>query len=276
MARVRNDLFLCFGFWHLYHYGHIAVWHEFRATFLAPAFFALFPESKLLRRPKLTQSTTFFSWLRFAYPHFRDELAHQISVLKTQMIASDVTHVKLMSDKGEKKRNPFRHRYIHLINLQSLFEFCIPCLQDYGTALKSNNWDVFLESFRNIFALFVMSSGQGSIQYQNSFYCFSVFLKHCSDNALCLLPLLQHNHTLFSEESGEIALSVLSHGQPAGTQADIEQVRKQWQLIRSRHHPEADPTPRQKVSPSGSIFHYSRMSYVRISFFLFLFDSCSY
>ena len=42
MARVRNDLFICFGFWHLYHYGYIAVWHEFRATFLAPAFFALF------------------------------------------------------------------------------------------------------------------------------------------------------------------------------------------------------------------------------------------
>ena len=55
-----------------------------------------------------------------------------------------------------------------------------------------------------------------------------------------------NNHTLFSEESGEIALSVLSHGQPSGTRADIEQTRKQWQLIRSRYHPEDDPTPRQK------------------------------
>ena len=38
MARVRNDLFLCFGLWHVYNYSHIALWSEFRATFLAPAF----------------------------------------------------------------------------------------------------------------------------------------------------------------------------------------------------------------------------------------------
>ena len=51
MAPIRRDLFLCFGLWHCYHYAHVALWHEFRATFLAPAFFALFPGQKLLARP---------------------------------------------------------------------------------------------------------------------------------------------------------------------------------------------------------------------------------
>jgi hypothetical protein len=59
MAGIR-DLFLCFGFWHAYHYGHVAIWNQYRATFLAPAFWALFPNQKLLRRPKLVQSSTFF------------------------------------------------------------------------------------------------------------------------------------------------------------------------------------------------------------------------
>ena len=64
MESVRRELVLCFGFWHAYHYAHVALWNEYRATFLAAAFFALFPEQKLLRRPSLTHSSTFFTWLR--------------------------------------------------------------------------------------------------------------------------------------------------------------------------------------------------------------------
>src|SRR6185437_1472629 len=49
MAAVRQDQLLLFGFWHPYHYAHVALWNEFRHTFLTPIFFALFPEEK--RRP---------------------------------------------------------------------------------------------------------------------------------------------------------------------------------------------------------------------------------
>ena len=48
---VRHDLFLCFGLWHADNYAHVALWHEFRATFLADVFWAIFPNQKLLRRP---------------------------------------------------------------------------------------------------------------------------------------------------------------------------------------------------------------------------------
>ena len=48
---MRHDLFLVFGFWHAYQYAHIALWNEFRHTFLAPVFFTLFPDEELMQRP---------------------------------------------------------------------------------------------------------------------------------------------------------------------------------------------------------------------------------
>ena len=60
LAGIRHDLFLIFGFWHAYHYSYVALWDEFRATFLAKAFWLLYPTHKLMRRPKNTQSSTFF------------------------------------------------------------------------------------------------------------------------------------------------------------------------------------------------------------------------
>ena len=73
-AGIRHDLFLIFGFWHAYHYAYVALWDEFRSTFLAKAFWLLYPTQNLMRRPKNTQSSTFFMWLRLAYPSFRDKL----------------------------------------------------------------------------------------------------------------------------------------------------------------------------------------------------------
>ena len=46
MAPIRHDLFLVFGYWHAYSYAHVALWAEFRATYLADAFWAIFPDQK--------------------------------------------------------------------------------------------------------------------------------------------------------------------------------------------------------------------------------------
>src|SRR5215467_9773934 len=35
LVGMRHDLFLVFGFWHAYQYAHIALWNDFRHTFLA-------------------------------------------------------------------------------------------------------------------------------------------------------------------------------------------------------------------------------------------------
>ena len=60
----------------------------------------------------------------------------------------------------------------------------------------------------------------------------------CSSHACQVVPvadLLSANHTVFSEESGEIALSVLAHSQPVNVRADLKVTRAYWLLTRQRY-----------------------------------------
>ena len=52
---------------------------------------------------------------------------------------------------------------------------------------------------------------------------------------LPIAELLRANHTLFSEESGEVALSVLAHAQPPNNRSGITQARKYWFLTAARY-----------------------------------------
>ena len=66
-------------------------------------------------------------------------------------------------------------------------------------------------------------------------YYYSVLLQYWSDGGLPLLDLLRANHTVFSEESGEIALSVLVHAQPQSEKADLLQTQRFWAMVRQRY-----------------------------------------
>jgi len=74
LAPIRHDLFSVLGVWHTYQHAHRLLWSEFRSTFLASAFFTLWPNETLLLEPKLKQSSTFISWLRIAYARIRPDL----------------------------------------------------------------------------------------------------------------------------------------------------------------------------------------------------------
>jgi len=132
------------------------------------------------------------------------------------------------------KKNPFRPQLIRLLNLQTLMEFCIPVIQDYGVAIKGNDYAVLEKSLYALVAFFVMCNAQGSLDYRRSLYCFLIMTRYWSYHKLPIMALLHANHTLFSEESGEIALSALATSQPSSNRAKYEQVRKDWQLVRSR------------------------------------------
>ena len=56
LATIRHDLFLCFGFWHAYNYAHVALWTEFRSTFLGDAFWAIFPTQNCFVDPHLCKA----------------------------------------------------------------------------------------------------------------------------------------------------------------------------------------------------------------------------
>ena len=143
------------------------------------------------------------------------------------------------------KINPFRLKYIQLLNLQSLLEFCIPVIQDYGVALKGHDWSRLYKCLLSIVAFFLMCNSLGAADYQRTLYCFLMTIKYWAQQQLPIIKLLRTNHTLFSEESGEIALSVLATSLATSSRSKFDQVRKAWQFVRTRFEYHAT-VPRNK------------------------------
>jgi len=58
-----------------------------------------------------------------------------------------------------------------------------------------------------------MCKAKGALDYQRSMYCYELMLRYWEKKKLPIIELLRLNHTMFSEESGEIALSALTTSQ---------------------------------------------------------------
>jgi len=152
-------------------------------------------------------------------------------------------------------------------------EFCIPVVQDYGVALKGNNYASLEKCLYALVAFFVMCNAHGSLDYRRSLYCFLIMRRYWYYHKLPIMTLLQANHTLFSEESGEIALSALATSQPTSNRAKYHQVRKDWQLVRSRfnlHSIDKSSTLKKKHRTLSnfldSFIVRGRISYFKIRF----------
>ena len=143
LAPILCDMFLILGPWHTYMYSHVCVWSEFRSSFLASAFFFLFPSENLFFRPRLLMSSTFFTWLRAAYPSFRPLLIFSLNVIRNLRELYDIQATRELKHRRVIARNPYESVYLNLHNLLYLFEYVLPAIADYGTALKLNNWDSF-------------------------------------------------------------------------------------------------------------------------------------
>src|SRR5215470_3134627 len=61
---------------------------------------------------------------------------------------------------------------------------------------------------------------RGAWDYRSMLVC-RLLMQHWIKEDLPVAQLLQANHTVFSEESGEIALSVLVHSQPPNTHTEL-------------------------------------------------------
>src|SRR6185437_1534178 len=94
-------------------------------------------------------------------------------------------------------------QYLHLLNLQSLFEFSISCVQDYDCAMKNSKWPTF-RCLTRMLLLF---------KYSRSVLVFLRLLHYWFKKDLPVKELFLMNHVLFSEEIGEVALSVLAHSE---------------------------------------------------------------
>ena len=278
LCGLRHDLFLCFGLWHAYHYAHVALWNEFRSTFRGPAFIALCPDQKLMRRPKLSQSATFFTWLRLCYPQLTGQLGEAIALTKKELLASYEQSLNdVCNGKTPTRPDPVFAKYVHLVNLQTLFEFCVPVIQDYGVCLKGNDWNLFHRTFHRLLLFFICCNSRGSLEYQRAMYCYSLLLRYWSQQNLPVMELMRANHTIFSEESGEIALSVLVHAQPATHRTDIGATRRYWAMVRQRFEllhaddPDCDVLKRHKkyrlIRPCLKSLNVMLIFWVRSDFF---------
>ena len=66
-------------------------------------------------------------------------------------------------------------------------------------------------------------------------FMFDHLLRYWIRLGLSIMELFNWNHTIFSEESGEIALSVLSHSQPPTNRSDLKNTQDYWLLTRQRY-----------------------------------------
>ena len=63
-------------------------------------------------------------------------------------------------------------------------------------------------------------------------YIFLGLLDYWQSRGVPVFELFRASPTFFSEESGEIALSVLTRSRPANMRCDYEQTRKSWLLVK--------------------------------------------
>ena len=71
-------------------------------------------------------------------------------------------------------------------------------------------------------------------------YVFYALLKYWEDNNLPIFELFKSSPTFFSEELGEIALSLLTRSRPTNMRCNYELTRKAWLLTKTMYSASKD------------------------------------
>ena len=82
---------------------------------------------------------------------------------------------------------------------------------------------------------FLSCSSKGAAEYSRSMFVFDQLLRYWVRLGLPIIDLFKWNHTFFSEESGEVALSVLVHSQPPANRSELKNTQDYWMLTRQRY-----------------------------------------
>jgi hypothetical protein len=84
-ARMRKYVFLNLGLWHTYKHISLLTWRKFGPSVLAGLWHNLWPDSIFFKKPRLQSVTEIFTYLRLAYPSFKDQLQKAIDDDKTNL-----------------------------------------------------------------------------------------------------------------------------------------------------------------------------------------------
>ena len=71
---MRSWLTVTLGTWHPYKQATQVVWKHWSKRVFAPLFHDLIPNANFNPNAKLATVATFFTYVRLAYPHFKDQL----------------------------------------------------------------------------------------------------------------------------------------------------------------------------------------------------------
>jgi len=130
-------------------------------------------------------------WLHCIYPRIREPLAAALSRVKKRYLTEAHKAAKAPHVKSPHLRL-WRSRYTHLLNLQLLFEFFIPTVQDYGLSFKLNDFQNFKSCLYRLFLLFLTLNTPGSHMYTRGLYFFLVHLSYWEQENVCVPLLILH------------------------------------------------------------------------------------
>lgn len=115
----------------------------------------------------------------------------------------------------------------------------LPAVSDYGVALKLGNFEKFRDALLRVmkFYLSCRSNGTtslddfifsdlGSVLYQRVILVSYRILEYWEEHKLPIFDMHRSNVTFFSEESGEIALSVLALSFPSNQKGSLDETRR--------------------------------------------------
>ena len=111
MAEAKSWFAPSLGMWHSYKQGNIEIFRLYSNDLLMGLHFRMTPGQPFyLKKKKLSPILMIFSWIRLAYPKFRDELMSTIASM-------------------EEDNSTSRAGYRHLKNIEFLCEWYIPVVR---------------------------------------------------------------------------------------------------------------------------------------------------
>ena len=160
-----------------------------------------------------------------------EKLVAAIATLKKEVLDWQFAFIRARKvGKDHQKQYPHYPFYVHILNLYHLFEFSLLVFKIMVLLSRGMIGQAFLLVTNEC-----SCSSKGATEYARSMFMFDHLLRYWIRLGLPIIDLFNWNHTIFSEESGEVALSVLSHSQPPTKRSDLKNAQGYWLLTRQRY-----------------------------------------
>ena len=123
---MRGWLCVNLGTWHVYKQANSVIWKHWAGRVFAPLFYDLIPDANFNKNATLTTIVTFLTYVRLAYPSFRQQL--EDTLCRMRVVDADPIGVSQLRD------------------LKRLLEFFIPVVSHTIFIINNENDAAFISS----------------------------------------------------------------------------------------------------------------------------------